>query len=71
MPVDTNILRVSKELGLVGNKESADKVSRKLESMLPKDPKIVEKAHNNLLALGQVTSRRRNQQMIEKLRALR
>jgi endonuclease-3 len=68
MPVDTNVLRVTKELGLVGKKNSADMVSMKLEAMLPRDPAVIIKAHNYLLALGQATSRGRNGHLIDHLK---
>lgn len=71
MPVDTNVLRAAKDLGLAGKKDSADKVSRELEDVLPQDPTIIAKVHNYLLALGQATSRGRNKQLIKELRAVR
>jgi len=71
MPVDTNVFRVAKELGLVGKKDNPDVVSRKLEKLLPKDPAVIARAHNCLLALGQATSRGRNRELISYLRGIR
>lgn len=68
-PVDTNILRVARELGWVRRKADAEDVRAFVERILPPDPRIYKKAHAYLLVLGRATQRGRNRRLLERLRA--
>lgn len=68
-PVDTNILRVARELGWVGKRADAEDVRPLVERILPPDPHVYKKAHAYLLVLGRATQRGRNRRLLERLRA--
>jgi endonuclease-3 len=71
MPVDTNILRASKALELAQERDAPDVVSENLEALLPRDPRVLARAHTHLLALGQALRRPENRWMADHLRAIR
>lgn len=70
-PVDTNILRVARELGWVGKDANAEDVRVFVERRIPANPSIHLKAHAYLLALGRATQRGRRRDLLERLRAAR
>jgi endonuclease III len=67
-PVDTNILRVARELRWVRNGAGPERVREFVEGMLPRDPALLLKAHAYLIALGRVTQRGRRRDILERLR---
>jgi len=67
-PVDTNILRVAKELGWVPKSAHPEDVRRFVERRLPKDPVLHLRAHACLIALGRATQRGRRRDILERLR---
>ncbi len=69
-PVDTNILRVARELGWVSRRAGAEEVRHFVERRLPKDPEHLLKAHAYLIMLGRITQRGRRGDMIRELRQL-
>ncbi len=68
-PVDTNILRVARELGWVRKGAGPEDVRVFVERALPNDPAVYLKAHAYLIALGRATQRGRRRDVLEKLRA--
>ena len=68
-PVDTNILRVARELGWVRRKADAEDVRAFVERILPPDPRIYKKAHAYLLVVGRATQRGRNRALFKRLQA--
>jgi endonuclease III len=66
-PVDTNILRVARELGWVTREEGPEEVRLLVERALPKDPRALLRAHAYLLALGRVTARGRRRNLLRRL----
>ncbi len=71
LPVDTNILRAARALGLAGEADTPDAVSEKLEALLPRDPRVLARAHTHLLALGRAIRWPANRWMVERLRSMR
>ncbi len=69
-PVDTNILRVARELGWVSRRASAEDVRHFVEQRLPEDPGLLLKAHAHLITLGRITQRGLRRDMIRELRKL-
>ncbi len=69
-PVDTNILRVARELGWVSRRAGAEDVRHFVEHRLPEDPGLLLKAHAYLITLGRITQRGRRWDMIRDLRKL-
>ncbi len=69
-PVDTNILRVARELGWVSRRAGAEDVRHFVERRLPVDPGLLLKAHACLITLGRITQRGRRGDMIRVLRQL-
>lgn len=67
-PVDTNILRVARELGWVSRRAGAEDVRHFVERRLPEDPGLLLKAHAYLITLGRITQRGRRRDMIRELR---
>jgi len=70
-PVDTNILRVARELGWVPARAGPEDVRRFVETTLGPDPAVHLKAHAYLIALGRFTQRGRRRDVLEGLRANR
>jgi len=52
LPVDVNVDRVSRRLGLAHLKATKEEIRESLEAILPKDIKVYREAHTFLLALG-------------------
>lgn len=52
LPVDVNVDRVSRRLGLVPVEATKEEVRESLEAILPKDIKVYREVHTFLLALG-------------------
>src|SRR3989454_6171945 len=67
-PVDTNILRVARELGWVRRNADPEDVRNLVERTLPRDPALLLKAHAYLIALGRVTQRGRRRDLLDRLR---
>ncbi len=67
-PVDTNILRVARELGWVRRRADSEDVREFVERRLAEDPALLLKAHAYLIALGRVTQRGRRRDLIHRLR---
>ncbi len=70
-PVDTNILRVARELGWVRRDADPEDVRAFVERRLPEDPALLLMAHASLIALGRVTQRGRRRDLIQRLRSFR
>lgn len=66
-PVDTNILRVARELGWVRRTADSEEVRAFVERILPDDPSVLKRAHAYLLVLGRATQRGRNQMLFKRL----
>ena len=56
-PVDTHIGRVTRRLGLVGQKEDPH---RRMNELLPQDPKLMRRLHLQLIRLGREVCHPRN-----------
>ncbi|TMI75695.1 MAG: hypothetical protein E6H05_06055 [Bacillati bacterium ANGP1] len=67
-PVDTNILRVARELGWVRKDADPEDVRNLVERTLPPDPAFLLKAHAYLIALGRATQRGRRRELLDRLR---
>lgn len=67
-PVDTNILRVARELGWVRKGAGPEDVREFVERTLRSDASLHLKAHAYLIALGRATQRGRRRDVIERLR---
>ncbi len=67
-PVDTNILRVARELGWVRPDAGPEEVRAVVEGALGPDPALLLKAHAYLLALGRATQRGRRRDLLARLR---
>ncbi|TMI98621.1 MAG: hypothetical protein E6H01_12100 [Bacillati bacterium ANGP1] len=67
-PVDTNILRVARELGWVRRNADPEDVRNLVERTLPRDPALLLKAHAYLIALGRATQRGRRRDLLDRLR---
>ena len=67
-PVDTNILRVARELGWVRRNADPEDVRNLVERTLPRDPALLLKTHAYLIALGRVTQRGRRRDLLDRLR---
>jgi endonuclease III len=52
LPIDINVYKVSKQLGLVPEKANRETVRVIMEELLNHDIKLFKKAHTYLLALG-------------------
>ena len=52
-PVDTHIHRIMRRLGLAQEKDTAEKVQRKMQALVP--PDLSEPLHVNLIRLGRDT----------------
>lgn len=70
-PVDTNILRVARDLRWVPRHADPEDVRRLIERTLPRDPARLLRAHAYLIALGRATQRGRRPDLIDRLRARR
>lgn len=70
-PVDTNILRVARELGWVRRSAGPEAVRDFVERRLRNDSALHLRAHAYLIALGRATQRGRRRDVLEKLRAAR
>ncbi len=68
-PVDTNILRVARELGCVRKGGDAEEVRHFVERRLRNDAALHLKAHAYLIALGRATQRGRRRDILDRLRA--
>ncbi len=68
-PVDTNILRVARELGWVRKSAGPEDVRQFVEGRLRNDAALHLKAHAYLIALGRFTQRGRRQDILDRLRA--
>lgn len=66
-PVDTNILRVARELGWVRGRADPEDVRHLVERTLGSDPAVLLRAHAYLIALGRATQRGRRRDLIERL----
>ncbi|MDQ7819191.1 MAG: hypothetical protein QN173_01360 [Armatimonadota bacterium] len=66
-PVDTNILRVARDLGWVDRRAGPEQVRLRVERALPPDPRVLLKAHAYLLALGRATARGRRRDLLGRL----
>jgi endonuclease III len=53
LPVDTHVLRVSKRLGLIGEKVTAEAAHTLLLALLPHDVQVIHDFHKDLLHHGQ------------------
>ncbi len=58
LPIDTHIFRISKRLGLVGEKARYEETRSRLEDLIP--PEIRGKAHLLLIAFGRQVCKARN-----------
>ncbi len=67
-PVDTNILRVARELGWVRKGAGPEEVRDFVERRLRNDAALHLKAHAYLIALGRATQRGRRWDILDKLR---
>jgi endonuclease-3 len=70
-PVDTNILRVARDLRWIPRGAGPEDVRAFVERTLPQEPALLLKAHAYLIALGRVTQRGRRQDLIARLRDFR
>ncbi len=68
-PVDTNILRVARELGWVRKSAGPEDVRQFVEGRLRNDAALHLKAHAYLIALGRFTQRGRRRDILDRLRA--
>ncbi len=66
-PVDTNILRVARQLGWV-RRADPEEVRRQVERALGADPEALLRAHADLLALGRATQRGRGHHLWRRLK---
>ena len=69
-PVDTNILRVARELGWVRRSADPEEVRHLVERTLGSDPAVLLRAHAYLIALGRATQRGRRPDLIDRLRVM-
>lgn len=67
-PVDTNILRVARELGWVRKGAGPEDVRNFVERRLRDDASLHLRAHAFLIALGRATQRRRGRDLLKRLR---
>jgi endonuclease-3 len=70
-PVDTNILRVARQLGWVSGTAGPEDVRLLVERILAHDPRLLLKAHAYLLALGRATARGRRPELLARLEGLK
>ena len=69
-PVDTNILRVARELGWVRGHADPEEVRHLVERTLGSDPAVLLRAHAYLIALGRATQRGRRRDLLDRLRVM-